>query len=79
LVVLVDTPRERAAEVCERLRLAAEQHAWPDITTALRCAVSLGLSMFSTTDSMTTWLARADSLLYKAKRSGRNRVAGAGP
>jgi diguanylate cyclase (GGDEF)-like protein len=74
LVVLVDTPQDLALEVCERLRHTVQQHAWPVLAAGLACTISVGLHLLAPDEDMARWLARADALLYAAKRGGRNRV-----
>jgi PleD family two-component response regulator len=51
-----------------------QDHPWYNLAAGLACTISLGLQMLATDDSTASWLARADHLLYAAKRAGRNRV-----
>ncbi|MDT9001542.1 GGDEF domain-containing protein [Paucibacter sp. APW11] len=74
MMVLVGTPPARALEICERLRLAVEQHDWALLHPGLQVTVSLGLSGGEPPEQLKLLVERADHALYAAKRSGRNRV-----
>jgi diguanylate cyclase (GGDEF)-like protein/PAS domain S-box-containing protein len=65
LVLLPDCPRERALAVVERLRAA----------TPCDQTVSAGLTFWHEGLSAEEMVARADEVLYDAKRAGRDRVA----
>jgi diguanylate cyclase (GGDEF)-like protein len=76
-LVLPDADREAATGAAERLRLAiasapvvAEDHSF-DLT------VSIGFAVAEGDETSADVYARADVLLYEAKRLGRNRVAAA--
>lgn len=76
-ILLVDTPKHTAAALAERIRaqIVAEPFAF-EATQPLRdVTVSIGVATLpddaSTADSL---VSIADSALYSAKRSGRNRV-----
>jgi diguanylate cyclase (GGDEF)-like protein/PAS domain S-box-containing protein len=64
LVLLPDTPPERAAEIVERLRAAT-----PDGQTC-----SAGLACWDFAESVDNLLDRADTALYAAKGNGRDRL-----
>lgn len=75
LVVLPDTTPEGAAKVAERIRdrFAAEPILCGN--TTLYCTVSAGMAISGTEgNSLDVLLGAADKALYKAKRSGRNRL-----
>ncbi|HEY6793769.1 MAG TPA: tetratricopeptide repeat-containing diguanylate cyclase [Kineosporiaceae bacterium] len=73
--ILVDgADRAVAAEVCQRLRLAVQLHPWRLVHPDLTLTISIGATVALPSDSITSLLARADSLLYVAKTKGRNRV-----
>ncbi len=44
LVALPDTAPERAAEVCERLRLAVQNYAWDQLAGGLAVTLSVGVA-----------------------------------
>ncbi|HEX2076633.1 MAG TPA: diguanylate cyclase [Longimicrobium sp.] len=74
VVLLVETPLEHAAAVCESLRAAVERYDWDAIHPGLRVTLSIGLASVRDAASPASLLAAADARLYEAKRSGRNRV-----
>lgn len=63
-----ETP-DSARAACERLRLAVERAATPVPVT-----VSIGVAQHRPGETCPELLERADEALYRAKRSGRNRV-----
>lgn len=73
VMVLPDTPTERALEVCDRLRRRVEQYDWGQITPGLRVTLSQGLACSPPLEPQAL-LQRADAALYRAKDGGRNRV-----
>jgi diguanylate cyclase (GGDEF)-like protein len=73
-VILPQTAEEGAVTVAERLRVAVEEHAFP-LTSAGNITISLGIACFPLDGATPSQLiATADRALYRAKRSGRNRV-----
>jgi len=76
LLVLVDTPPERAAALAEDLRGAIAGHGWADVTGDLPVTASIGVSTVTGSADQTpaALLGRADALLYRAKELGRDRV-----
>ncbi len=73
-LLLVDTPLERAGELCTRLRERFHAHRdWGAV--GLRITFSAGLAQWQGEDeSATQWLQRADAALYQAKQQGRDRI-----
>lgn len=78
VAVLPDTPLDGAMKVAEKMRASIEQlgieHA--KSTVCARATISLGVAThYPTRDSgnLTELISLADSALYQAKRSGRNR------
>ena len=76
-VVLPYTSHEDAATVAERIRQAVNEHGFPaelaeDLQTI---TVSSGVAVYPTdADSADELVSKADVMLYKAKRAGKNRV-----
>lgn len=73
LVVLHSATAQQAREVAERLRLAVERLDFSSISADLRVTISLGVWVANEYDSSAA-VAAADTMLYRAKESGRNRV-----
>ncbi|GAB5459662.1 MAG: sensor domain-containing diguanylate cyclase [Henriciella sp.] len=74
-IVLVDTDAAGAAKVAERIRGAIKQFTFPGDMGPFSVTVSIGISQLDHGDSsINEALERADNALYKAKRSGRDRV-----
>jgi diguanylate cyclase (GGDEF)-like protein len=75
-VVLPETELDGAVTVAERLRRELEGMPIPEGGDSVYVTASLGVTEACTeTDNVETFLARADRGAYRAKRSGRNRVA----
>jgi diguanylate cyclase (GGDEF)-like protein len=73
LVVLQSATGPQAREIAERLRAAVERLDFSSIDPAIHVTISLGVWVANRHDSRAA-IAAADSLLYRAKESGRNRV-----
>jgi diguanylate cyclase (GGDEF)-like protein len=73
LIVLLDATSEQALEIAERLRTAVENLDFPAIEGGLRVTISLGVWITGEYEPHAA-IAAADSLLYRAKEGGRNRV-----
>ena len=71
VAVLSDAGLEEGRQVTEELRRLIAEYAYPE---GVRLTISAGLAELMADDTPTTWLARADSALYVAKASGRDRV-----
>lgn len=71
LVICRETDKDRAMLLAERLRSAVEINTF---STAHQQTLSIGVSSFSSNDTDVAMIKRADSALYEAKTSGRNRV-----
>ncbi len=74
--VLPGVTKSNAFDYCERLRMAIEQmgRRLEQRFPGHPLTVSIGLAMLGSDDSAESLLGRADEALYRAKRSGRNRV-----
>lgn len=73
LIVLHSANAQQAGEIAERLRAAVERIDLSSIAPDLRITISLGVWVAHEYD-ITAAIAAADSMLYRAKESGRNRV-----
>jgi len=75
LVVLVETEREKALVIAERLRSKVEEMRVPlDGAPPVTVTVSIGLATHEGHPDPQYLIDRADQALYKAKAEGRNRV-----
>ncbi len=75
VLVLPETPKDKAVLLCEKLRAAVEHYPWSEIHKELSVTVSFGVSDNVRVSHYEKLLAEADEKLYEAKNSGRNRVA----
>ena len=73
-VVMPDTGLAGAAEVAEKLRAVVEAERWDGLRPELRLTVSLGVASLRPHEDAATLVARADAMLYRAKRVGKNCV-----
>ncbi|MCZ6559616.1 MAG: GGDEF domain-containing protein, partial [Gammaproteobacteria bacterium] len=77
VVLLPDTKIEEALQSGERVRKAiAEGDPLGDQGPPFKVTISIGFSEMQPGDVLETLLQRADSALYQAKLSGRNKIAG---
>ncbi|MDX2007794.1 MAG: GGDEF domain-containing protein [Meiothermus sp.] len=74
VLVLPRASFEQAMLVCDRVRAAVQQYPWEVVHPGLRVTVSLGLAADTTLPSHEKLLDAADRKLYRAKRSGKNRL-----
>ena len=76
-VILPDTDKTGALVVAERIRVAMNDHKVKAYDASLLITVSVGVAAFPEDASqMDELIDKADWALYRAKKSGRNRVAG---
>lgn len=75
-LVLVETNRQQAMDVAERIRATIERQEFRFEESDFRITVSMGVCCTSGDESLTTkeMIRRADEKLYQAKNAGRNRV-----
>ena len=76
IVVAPETSLAGAAALAEKIRLAIEQHTYPQIGTV---TISIGVACFEQGENEVGLIKRADAALYAAKNNGRNRVEIADP
>jgi diguanylate cyclase (GGDEF)-like protein/PAS domain S-box-containing protein len=70
-IAVISAGIEGALKFCERLRVAVEREPFGPMAPV---TVSIGVAELEPGDDDKTLIARADRLLYEAKREGRNRV-----
>jgi len=75
-VVFERVPLERCREICETIRQRVEAIDCSAYAPGLRVSISVGLSERGGATRPEDLVAKADALLYEAKRAGRNRVVG---
>ncbi|MEA3321450.1 MAG: diguanylate cyclase [Bacillota bacterium] len=75
-VILPDSPHPHAMEIAERIRKAVEAYKFNvSATESITITVSIGVATYPETVSETNDMVYiADECLYKAKRTGRNKV-----
>ncbi|MBV8516126.1 MAG: GGDEF domain-containing protein [Acidobacteria bacterium] len=74
-IALPDTPLELAARIAERIRATLEEQTFTYDGLAIKLTSSFGVcSATAANEQPEAVLARADELLYRSKREGRNRV-----
>lgn len=74
LLVLAEKAASEVTQRLEALRHAVAAHDWRPLTGELPVTVSIGATMTTPDSTQRSLFARADELLYAAKRGGRNRV-----
>lgn len=74
VIVMPSTPGEEAARVLDKLRAAISASPFNFKGTPVPMTVSLGVTEATLTQSAEDLFATADSLLYRAKKEGRNRL-----
>jgi eukaryotic-like serine/threonine-protein kinase len=78
-VILLDTSRDGAGILAERLRVAVADRPVDTDAGPLNVTVSIGVALLPDHTDVETLLADADAALYQAKNAGRNRVVLRGP
>lgn len=73
-VILPETSRHNAAKIGEELRALVEAHAFVAEDKNIRVTISVGVSTLQDDMAMADLYRAADEMLYRAKRTGRNRV-----
>jgi diguanylate cyclase (GGDEF)-like protein len=74
LLCFPGTHSTEAMRLCEKLRMAVESEDWSFVAPDLQITLSFGLAESFSDFRRKTILSAADSRLYEAKDSGRNRV-----
>jgi diguanylate cyclase (GGDEF)-like protein/PAS domain S-box-containing protein len=74
-VILVECNLQQAGIAAERFRQRVESEIFEVEETAIHCTISLGIAAcMENTDDVDSLMKRADTELYRAKNSGRNRI-----
>jgi diguanylate cyclase (GGDEF)-like protein/PAS domain S-box-containing protein len=73
LILIESTTLENAAKMAEKLRKVIMEHEFPEVKTV---TCSFGVASYHPDETGESFIGRADSALYRAKESGRNRVIG---
>jgi diguanylate cyclase (GGDEF)-like protein len=76
VLVFPETSGDAARSVCEKLRVAIESYDWEREQAGLSVTISFGIADAEKASDSTELIARADQMLYAAKRAGRNQVVG---
>jgi diguanylate cyclase (GGDEF)-like protein len=76
LLILTGTGNEEAATLLERLRKAVADQKVTHLGQTYQVTITLGAARWNPSERAETTIARADTLLLKGKRAGKNRVAG---
>lgn len=74
VVLLPALPCAHAPALMARLTQGIAERGWSDLGPGLQVTASSGIAAYRPGESVQTLLNRADEALYRAKRSGRNRV-----
>ena len=77
LLVLPDTAHDVAERLLDRLRAIVAELDWSAFSSGMQVTLSAGIVTLKAGEMADTFLARADSALYKAKAQGRNRIVSA--
>lgn len=75
VIVFPETTLVDAASACENLRQVVARHPWHSVHPNLRVTLSMGIADRQPhTDNYEDMLKAADTQMYRAKTSGKNRV-----
>jgi diguanylate cyclase (GGDEF)-like protein len=74
-LILPGMERDAAIDFCERLRHSVDAHDWQTVHSNLHVTLSIGIAQWDGQGGVDELLQAADTQLYRAKHSGRNRVA----
>jgi len=76
VVILTETPHERAIEVAERIRVAVENTSFSADSERISSTISIGVSSFTQdVEQQDGIMSRADKKLYESKRKGKNAIS----
>ncbi|MDF2907110.1 MAG: diguanylate cyclase protein, partial [Herbinix sp.] len=75
-VLLLDCPNSQAIHIAERIRTSVENHPFI-LSTGFQISITVSIGVASypeTVDDLEKLVEKADTELYSAKRTGRNKV-----
>lgn len=72
LILLPQTNLTGAATVASKIRMAIKEHLFTN--KSLKITASFGVSQLLSEDNETTFISRSDTLLYEAKKAGKDKV-----
>lgn len=76
VVILTETPKDRAIDVAERIRTSVENTSFSSAGERVSSTISVGVSCFAgEIEHGDEMVARADKKLYESKRKGKNTVS----
>ena len=75
VLLLIETPVHKARMLCDKIRIAIEEHDWSPIDPGLSVTISMGLTDDLALADPQAMLSDADAKLSEAKRAGRNRIS----
>jgi diguanylate cyclase (GGDEF)-like protein len=74
IIILRNTDRASLRRIAEKLRRLVERSVFWEKNVPVRLTLSGGATMARPDDTIDTLLERADLLMYRSKRSGKNRI-----
>jgi diguanylate cyclase (GGDEF)-like protein len=74
VALVMDIHKEELGRVAEKLRSLIEESGVDEEGKLLKVTISIGGAMFQSQDSPASLVKRADTMLYRSKENGRNRV-----
>jgi len=75
IVIIPNTTQEVLLTVSERVRIFVEKSWVTDNNKKVSVTISVGATLFKKKDSIKDMVNRADELMYKSKKSGKNKVS----
>jgi diguanylate cyclase (GGDEF)-like protein/PAS domain S-box-containing protein len=75
VAIIVNVDEKHLGKVAERFRILVAGSGFPFEKAAVRVTISIGGTIAKPADSIESLIKRADRLMYKSKKSGRDRIA----
>ncbi|MBN2547000.1 MAG: GGDEF domain-containing protein [Spirochaetes bacterium] len=75
IVIIPDTSKDILVTVSERIRLFVEKSWLTENNKKISVTISVGATLFNKRDTMKELVNRADELMYKSKKNGKNKVS----